>query len=85
MIQIPEPIFGQMLTVLGYPFITVAPDSAENVKGFDLELTSKQIKDFIIEPALLEYYRWFPIELTTTQSVSSNFEIQFPNEDVFFS
>ena len=50
MIQIPEPVFGQMLTVLGYPFITVAPDSAENVKGFDLELTSKQIKDFIIEP-----------------------------------
>jgi len=83
MIQIPDPIFGQMLTVLGYPFITIAPDSAENVKGFDLELTSKQIKDFIIEPALNEYYRWFPIELVTTQSVSSNFEISFPNEDVF--
>ena len=25
----------------------------------------------------------FPIELVTTQSVSSNFEISFPNEDVF--
>ncbi|HZJ68854.1 MAG TPA: hypothetical protein VFD28_02470 [Candidatus Eisenbacteria bacterium] len=83
MITIPDSTFGQILSVLGYPFVTVAPDSAENTKGYDLELSSKQIKDLIIEPALQEYYRWFPIETYTTQSISSEFEIPFPNEDVF--
>ena len=45
MIQIPDPIFGQILSVMGYPFVTVAPDSATDTKGYDLELSSKQIKD----------------------------------------
>lgn len=83
MIEIPEKVYNQMLTVLGYPFVTVAPDSAEDTKGYDLELTSKQIKEIILEPAINEYYRWFPIGLTQSQSVSTNFEIPFPNKDVF--
>lgn len=83
MIQIPDPVFGQILSVVGYPFVTVAPDSIDDTKGYDLELTSRQIKEIIIKPALQDYFRWFPIELTTTQSVSSNFEIPFPNSDVF--
>lgn len=82
MIQIPDSIFTQIMTVMGAPFITIAP-TGEDPKGYDLELTVDQIKDYILEPALLDYYRWFPIETYSTQSVSGPFEFQFPNSFVF--
>lgn len=80
--QIPDDIFTQILTVMGAPFVTYALEGSDP-KGYDLELTKPQIEEFIIKPALREYYRWFPIETYTTQSVSGPFEFPFPTAYVF--
>jgi len=81
-IQIPDEIFTQIMTVMGAPFVTIAP-SGSDVKGYDLELTTDQIKEFIFKPAIREYYRWFPIETYTTQSVSGPFSFEFPDSYTF--
>ena len=81
-IQISDSIFTQIMTVMGAPFVTIAPTGSDP-KGYDLELTVDQIKDYILQPALLDYYRWFPIESYATMSVSGPFEFPFPSQYVF--
>ena len=81
-IQIPDEIITQIMTVMGAPFVTIAPEGAD-VKKYDLELDIAQIKEFIFKPAIREYYRWFPIQTYATQSVSAQFEIPFPDPYVF--
>jgi hypothetical protein len=81
-IQIPDETFNQIMSVMGAPFITIAPPGAD-VRDYDLELDSDQIKDIIIKLALRDYYRWFPIESYTKMSVSGPFEVPFPDANVF--
>lgn len=83
-IQIPDDIFTQILTCMGAPFVTYAP-IGDNPEGYDLELTRPQIEQFIIKQVFQDYFRWFPIETYSLQSVSGPFEIPFPEEHVFFA
>lgn len=70
-LQITDSIYGRILTCVGYPIITES----------DLKLTSDQIKDLLILPALEDYFRYFPIKNRQTYSVSSNISIDFPDSD----
>ena len=83
-VQIPDDIFTQIMTCMGAPFVTYALNG-DDPKGFDLELTKPQIEQFIIKQVFRDYYRWFPIESYTLQSVSGPFEVAFPDEHVFFA
>jgi len=82
MITIPKDIFDQIMTTLGCPFVTYAPNS-EDVSNYDLELNEDQIKNNLIAPVFKEYFRWFPIEDYTNITVSQNFEIDFPDASTF--
>jgi hypothetical protein len=73
MIIIPDDKFNQIMTCMGYPFITEK----------DLEIDFTQIKEMLISQAVLDYYRWFPIESYTTVEVATTFEIPFPSPEVF--
>ena len=72
-IQLPDDIFNQIMTVVGYPFVTEQ----------DLEINFDQIKEILLKPALREYFRWFPIETYTTLLISTDFDIPFPDQSVF--
>ena len=72
-LQIPDNIFTQIMKVMGAPF----------VEERDLEISFEQVKTLLIQPALLEYYRWFPIETEQVVSVSGGFSIPFPDPSVF--
>lgn len=73
MITIPDNIFSQIMTCMGYPFI----------KEDELELDFGQIKEMLISAAMMEYYRWFPVEEVTTLSISGQFEVPFPDAFTF--
>ncbi len=65
--------YYEILSEIGYPVVTED----------DLEFTKTQIQDYFIEPALREFFIWFPKKLTQNQYITSTFEVDFPNEDVY--
>jgi len=81
-IKIPKDIFDQILSVVGCPFVTYAPDN-EDPKDYDLEINEEQIKNIIMTQCFKEYFKWFPIETYDKVSVSGTFEVAFPNNYVF--
>jgi hypothetical protein len=62
--------FDFILSRIGYPF----------VQESDLEINFEQIKDFCIMPALLEYFKWFPILVDYNARISGSINIPFPDE-----
>jgi hypothetical protein len=75
LINISEQYFNEIITVLGYPLITI------NDNESDVELDKKQIIDLCLIPAIREYYNWFPYVIMDETQVSSTFEIPFPDNE----
>lgn len=65
--------YFEILTELGYPALTED----------DLEFGRDDIENYFIYPALREYFIWFPIIETQSVYVSSDFSIDFPDEDTY--
>lgn len=70
---ISEEDYAEILMEIGYPV----------VQEDDLEFTREQIKTLMIYPALKQYFIWFPITDQTSQLVTTNFEIPFPDDKTY--
>lgn len=75
LINIDEQYFNEIITVIGYPVITV------NDNESDIELSKKQIEELVLLPAIREYYNWFPYVVMEEQQISGGFEIDFPDDE----
>lgn len=62
--------YKEVMLVLGSPV----------VPGTELEFTEEDIKDFMILPALREYFIWFPITVRQSLVIGSTFSVDFPDE-----
>lgn len=65
--------YFEILTEVGYPV----------VKEDDLEFTQEEIKNYFIFPALREFFIWFPKIQIQSVYVSSEFSIDFPDDDTY--
>jgi hypothetical protein len=65
--------FDFIMSRMGYPF----------VKETDLEIDFESIKDFCVMPAMLEYYKFFPMLTEALFTVSGSFAIPFPDETTY--
>lgn len=65
--------YYEILAEIGYPIIQ--PE--------DLEFTKEQIEDYFIYPALREYFVWFPKTSLQSVYVSSEFSVDFPDEETY--
>lgn len=72
-LTIPQEIEDRIFATIGYPVIT------EN----DLEVSFDFLRQTAIWPAMKEYFKYFPVGDREFYTVSGNFEIAFPNADVF--
>lgn len=73
-LTIPEEKFNEVVTCLGWPIVQVE----------DWGLSKDQIKDLFILRTLKDiYYKWFPIINEQEYSITSTFEIDFPDDDTF--
>ena len=73
-LTIPDEQFQKITTCLGWPIVQVE----------DWGLTKDQLKDTFILHALKDiYYKWFPIINEQEYSVTSTFDIDFPDDDTF--
>lgn len=63
----------EILVSIGFPIVTLD----------DIGLSEAQIKDYIIYPAMREFYKWFPIKNPQTYTVGNSFTIDFPNANTF--
>lgn len=73
-LQIPDDIYQRILTIVGYPV----------VEETDLGLTPDQIKDLLILPPVKNvYFSYFPRTEQANHTVSSTFNIDFPDEQTF--
>lgn len=73
-LQISTTDYHRILTAVGYPII----------KEDDLGLSTDQIKDLLILPALKNvYFKWFPIRELQEVAAGSTFEIDFPDVNTF--
>ena len=59
-INISDDLFNQIITCIGYPLITV------NDQESDIEMDKNSLIEYCVGPALVEYYKWFPIIETNT-------------------
>lgn len=62
--------YKEIISELGYPV----------VKEEDLEFSREDIQSLFIFPAMREFYIWFPIKETYSQSSTGNFSIPFPDQ-----
>lgn len=65
--------FNFILSRIGYPFVNES----------DLEINFNEIKDFCVLPALLEFFKWFPILHEDLFTVSGSFDLPFPDEQTY--
>lgn len=73
-IILPDDIFNQMITCMGYPFI----------KEEDLEINFDDIKKNIISQAFHTYFIWYPLTSDPdNRDVTGAFTINFPQDNVF--
>lgn len=72
-VTIEEKDLKRILKPIGFPFSQFE----------DLEVTEQDIIDIAVEPALEEYYRWFPIKERSNHTVAGNFTIPFPSLDTY--
>ena len=68
--------FARVMKSMGYPIITISDLSG----GL---MTETQFKDIVLYDALQEYFSWFPIEDKQEYTIGTNFEIDFPSDDVY--
>ncbi len=76
-ITITDEDLNYIYTVFGFPYVTLD----------DIDILSEQaIKDYVIQPTLEEYYRWFPLKETQQIAVSSGAtegSVDFPDSETF--
>lgn len=72
-LTISEQDYFEILTEIGYPVVE------EN----DLEFTRADIEKYFIYPALREFFIWFPKTEIQSVFVSSEFSIDFPDDDTY--
>lgn len=65
--------YSEILAEIGYPV----------VRAEDLEYTKEQIEDLFIYPALREFFIWFPKTQQQSVYVSSEFSVDFPDEETY--
>lgn len=66
--------YNRILTVVGYPVVSEE----------DLEISKADILEFIIEPAVRQYYTWFPIRNIQSFMIGSSIgEYKFPTDATF--
>jgi len=70
-----EQTLNEILSAIGYPTLTKDDIYAET--------PLESIESLIMLPALREFHKWFPQVLKEEYSVSSTFDIAFPNINVF--
>jgi len=75
-ITISDTIFNRILKVIGYPII-----SFDDLT--DGKMTKTDIENFLIYPAMQEYYKWFPLKNNVEYEMNGVYEIPFPTEFVF--
>lgn len=73
MMIISDQDYFEILTEIGYPVL------AEE----DLEFARKDIEKYFIYPALREFFIWFPKTETQSSYVSSEFSIDFPDDETY--
>ena len=74
-INIDDLYINEILSIAGYPLLTLEDD--------DFEFSKEDIKTLVVIPVLRDYYRWFPIELQQEYSVGTSFSLDFPTPEVF--
>jgi hypothetical protein len=74
-IEITDDDFDEILSTLGFPFLTLEEDF--------LEIDKANVIKFIIKPALRDYYMYNPIKSESSHAVVNTFSIDFPDENVF--
>ncbi|MBD3216577.1 MAG: hypothetical protein GF311_28440 [Candidatus Lokiarchaeota archaeon] len=72
-LQISDYYVGLILSEVGFPLIN----------RDEYEFTEDDFRKYAISPAVVTYYKWFPVRLSSEYSVSGSFEINFPDDWVF--
>jgi len=73
MINIPDTDFKQIMSVMGYPIVTLD----------DLGIEREDIDDTIIAPAMYYYFTWFPKISEETFEIGTYFDIDYPRNTIF--
>jgi hypothetical protein len=75
LLSIPESIRNQILSVIGYPLVTL--DNLEEIGSVD------NFNEVIMTPTMREYFKWFPLINYQEYQISSYFSIDFPTATTF--
>jgi len=73
MINIPDSDFKQILSVIGYPIVTLE----------DLGIAQEDILDIMIDPAMNYFFTYFPKLNEQTYQISTSFNIAYPSDNTF--
>jgi hypothetical protein len=73
-VNIPDEFFYQIVKCIGYPLLTI------NEEESDIEYTMQEIKQLAVAPAVIEYYKWFPIMVEQEEFINGEFSIDYPDE-----
>lgn len=76
-ITIPEEAFNRIMSVVGYPVLSLADLTGSSA------ISEDDLKTLLIQPALQEYFKWFPVRSALEYEIGTTFEIDFPNDTTF--